>query len=400
MVHQAISRIKLNKKLIPIATVSSTLLLSLFTNTADAFNAQDGMIKNNPYAHSGTPNNQGNMFSIWITIGRGILKGFDWITHLNLHQLSHDLFIGIYQFLTNNVLATPIFIFNNPAVQSQIATFSGSSMFIVTILYMYQAIKRMIKQKKGQSDEPKFRIGDWKILKRYFIAMGASGAIPFLFSTGFKVINVLIKLLSGIGVNNMKDFNLFDSISLTSGGLLGLDTLLFLLFDGVLIGLLIPICLQVGRRWFNLMCLTGIAPLSLSAWIFDDTKDYFDMWWRSVKKLAQSQLVIAFYICVMGLFIFGTTVSGASVFPSLLLIIGGMFSLIDPPTFVRNKMNHFDNIDDDGLSMWSKAKGLYDTVTLRNLTTTKFLMKRKADKLKQIKALQKKHGLRYVKHLL
>jgi hypothetical protein len=77
-----------------------------------------------------------------------------------------------------------------------------------------------------------------------------------------------------------------------------------------------------------------------------------------------------------------------------------MFSLIDPPTFVRNKMNHFDNIDDDGLSMWSKAKGLYDTVTLRNLTTTKFLMKRKADKLKQIKALQKKHGLRYVKHLL
>lgn len=401
MVHQAISRIKLNRKLIPIATISSAFLFTLLTNSshAEAFNASDGMVNNNPYAHSGkaqVDHNQGNMFSVWLQIGRGILKGYEWITNLDLHQLSIDLFVGIYQFLTNNILATPMFIFTNEAVKSQIMTFSGASMFLVTILYMYQSIKRIIKQKKSDSNEPNFRIGDWKILKRYFMALGISGSIPFLFEKGFTVINKLISMLSQIGASNMRGFNLFDQIPHVHG-LAFLDTLLFLLFDGVLLGLLIPICLQAGRRWFNLMCLTGIAPLSMTAWIFDDTRDYFDMWWNNVKKLAQSQLVVAFYICIMGLFIFGTTITGGSVFPSLLMIIGGMYSLIDPPSFVRNKMSKFDNIDDDGLSMWGKVKGMYDTVTLKNLTTMKFLKKKQANKVNQIKSLRKQHGQRYVK---
>jgi hypothetical protein len=373
--------------------VSSGFLLSLIhADSAFALNGDLSDVnihKNGNNEH----NNILSFFDIWRKIGHGIMVAFDWVIHLNtrVNEFTVHLFGWVYQFLVNTILCTPLFIFNNAAVFSEVAVFSGVSVFLVTLLSMIEGIKKMIKQRKVGFSRPQDHKKTWK---RYFVATAISGSAPFLFATGFKVINQLIKLLSSVGVDKITSFNLFSNLHIPGLGIL--DTLLMLLFDIVVIGLLIPISLQAGRRFWNLMCLTSLTPLSMAAWVFDEHRHYFYLWWRNIKKLAQSQLVVAFFITMMGLFIFGTsTITNGNLFPMVLMIFGGLYSMINPPSFVKSRMDNGETIEEVGEDVVRKTKGLIDTLTLKNVRTFQFLKNRQKNK----SVLRQKYGRRYIKNL-
>ncbi|MGG3890346.1 hypothetical protein [Metabacillus fastidiosus] len=330
--------------------------------------------------------------SQWEEIGNSISSIISWINHLpeNMPTYTIQLLAKIYELLASTILYTPLFIFNNSIVKNTSLVFASLSILIVTTLTMIEGIKKMLK--KQHTDIV-------KISKRYFLAIVGAGFSPFIFEKAFELINKLSKSITQIGSISISNFNAF------SHGLVGtinmgfLETLYLLLFDIIVIALLIPIILQTGRRWWDLLCLASIAPLSLSAWVFDEHRHYFNKWWSHTKLLAQSQLIYSIYICLMGVFIFGTANinEGANLIGKLLVIAGGLTAMSNPPQFIKHKVDTGDDTLDMFKNMWKTSQKVSDTVTFK--PTRLFFKKKNENKLKEIQKLRKKHGRRFVKEL-
>ena len=335
-----------------------------------------------------------DFFEVWGKIGDILTAIIDWLIKLpeNLPQYSIDLLSKIYELLTVTVLHTPLFLFNNSFIKDTSLVFAGVSILIVTILTMIEGIKKMLKKKNTDIKQ---------IVKRYSLSIIGAGFAPFLFEKSFELINQLTNAISKIGATEISNFNLFSKIQIPLTNIGFLDTILLLGFDVVVIALLIPIILQTGRRYWDLMCLSALTPLSLTAWIFDDYKHYFSKWWSNVKLLAQTQLIYAIYICLMGVFIFGTAnvVTGVGLICKMLVIIGGLTRMTNVPQFVKSRVDTGNDIEDSWTGALKSYKDVYDTVTLKKLKSTAFLTKKSEENLKNVQKLRKKHGQRYVKGL-
>lgn len=256
-----------------------------------------------------------------------IIDGIDWLNNLpgSLPKLTADLFTTIYQFLSEIALETPLIIFDNPYVKNTSLTFSLISIAVVTFMFMYESVMKMLKKKHTDIK---------KILKRYAIVVVVSGFTPFAFKTAFYYLNELSIAISHIGSLNGGNFE-----GVISNKRLGFfDTLILILFDLSTIALLIPVCLQAGRRWWDLFCLAAISPLALSCWAFERHEHYAKTWWNKVKSLSLVQLVYSVFILMLGVFIFGTqSVQGGiyALFIKLLIVAGGLYRLSNPPKFVK-----------------------------------------------------------------
>jgi hypothetical protein len=348
------------KLIIPYTTVTSIFLFNtLHANAATPqFLEGAGLLGGN----------DNGFLSQWQLIGKtlvGIIKFFGNLQNSVSHY-SVVLLSKLYEFLTDYVLCTPLFIFNNSYLKDTTLTFSIISILIVTILSMINGIKVMIQSKKNKSDTLLDDV--WKTSKRYFLAVTGAGFAPFAFEKSFQLINILAKGITKIGQGTVSNFDLLSHTMLS-----GLDTVFVCAFDIVIIALLIPIALQTGRRWWDLLCLSSLTPLALSATVFDEYKHYFNMWWNSIKKLAQTQLIISIYICLMGIFIFGTAnvVSGGGLLIKLLVIIGGLFRVANPPNFIKSKMDRGDDMIDSGKGMFNTFKKVRDIVTFKGIRSLK-----------------------------
>jgi hypothetical protein len=321
-----------------------------------------------------------------------IMKGLDWLNNLDgsLPKMTADLLTTIFHFLSKIILQTPLFIFNNPFLKNTSLTFALTSITIVTLLTVFESFMQMFKQ-----NHTPFKT----ILKRWAIVAGVSGFLPFAFETGFTFLNKLTNAISSIGAINGG-----NASGLVYGSTVGFfDTLIIILFDLAAIALLIPVCLQSGKRWWDILCLSAISPLALSSWVFDRHKHYFNAWWHNVKSLSMVQLVYAVFILLMGIFIFSTqSIQGGitALIIKLLIVMGGLLRLSNPPRFVSSmtgsKSDIFDSYDEGK----STLKDIYNTLTLKNFRPLQFLKNQSATKQQNIKALQKKHKRRYVGDLL
>lgn len=306
----------------------------------------------------------------WSEIGNTLSNGIHFINQLpeNMPIYSVQLLSKIYELLTTTVLYTPLFIFNNSLIKDTSLVLAGVSILLVTILTMVEGIKKMLKKKNTDVK---------KILSRYLLAITGAGFSPFLFEKSFQLINSLTKAISQIGSHKISQFNIFSSADSVLGFINNgfMETTLLIVFDAIVLALLIPIILQTGRRWWDLLCLSSLTPLSLSAWIFDDYKHYFDKWWANIKLLAQTQLIYAIYICLMGVFIFGTAgvVTGSGLIAKMLIIIGGLMRMSNPPAFIRAKVDTGDDMEDVGINFYKTMKDVYDTVSLKKLRSMKYL---------------------------
>jgi hypothetical protein len=321
-----------------------------------------------------------------------IAKGIDWLNNLPLSipKLTADLLTWIYHFLAKIVLQTPLFLFNNPYLKNTSLTFALMSITIVTLLTVFESFMQMFKKNHTPFN---------KIIKRWAIVAGVSGFLPFFFETGFDYINKLSDAISKIGVLNGG-----NASGLIYSQTMGwLDTIIIILFDLASIVLLIPVCFQAGKRWFDIMTLACISPLALSTWIFDRHRNYFHMWWNKVKSLSIVQLVYSVFILLIGIFIFSTQAIKGGIFTliiKLLVVAGGLLRLLNPPSFVTrmtgDKSDIFDQYDEGK----NTIKDVYNTLTLKNFRPTQFFKKRAENKMKKVASLRKQHNKRYVGNLL
>jgi hypothetical protein len=319
-----------------------------------------------------------------------LIKALDWYNNLPLSipKLTADLLTSIYHFMSKIILQTPLFIFNNPYLKNTSLTFALISITIVTILTVFEAFMQMLK--KEHTD---FK----KILKRWSIVAGISGFMPFAFESGFTFINKLTDAITKIGIDGSSTGYIYNS---TMGWF---DTFIVILFDLTAIGLLIPVCLQSGKRWWDLLCLSCISPLALSSWVFDRHRHYFNAWWSKVKSLSLVQLVYAVFLLLMGIFIFSTQSMQGGIFTlvvKLLIVTGGLIRMANPPQFVSkmtgDKSDVFDQYDEGKNTL----RDIWETVTFQNFRPTKYFKKQHEDKVKKVQALRKKHKRRFVGDLM
>jgi hypothetical protein len=390
----------LRKYFVPFATVSTSFLMFNLHSAKAATMSDIVLQKRGVLTHnfSGSSNGfsllempKAAIHNVDVLTGY-ITKGLDWLNNLDgsLPKLTADLLTAIYNFLAKIILQTPLFIFDNPYLKNTSLTFALISITIVTILTVFEAFMKMFNKKHTS-----FRT----ILKRWAIVAGVSGFLPFAFESGFTFLNKLSDAVSKIGTINGGNASGF-----IQGSSLGFfDTLIIILFDLSAIAMLIPVCLQAGKRWFDLLCLSAISPLALSTWIFDRHSHYFSMWWNRVKSLSLVQLVYSVFILLMGIFIFSTQSLQGGMFTliiKLLIVAGGLVRMSNPPKFVTNMTGDKSDVFDEYDKTKDTYKQIYDTVTFKNFRITKFIKDKNEKKQKQVSKLRKEHKKRYVDDLM
>lgn len=352
MVHKAL----LKKIALPTAVLSAGFIYSAINSSKAFANTKYGVILN----HFNEKSNDPNFIEVWSEIGSKIIDIFQWFGnfHENMAQFSIDLFSQFYYTLTRVVLYTPIYLFNNPYFQDATLTFSGISVFLVSILTMIESIKQMLKKKHT----------DFKtIMKRYFVAVTASGFAPFIFEKAFILINKITDAVLKIGTAGVQNQNIADYLVMSNFNLF-----ILLVFDLAILAMMIPIFLQNGRRWFDLLSLSVITPLSLTAWIFDHYKHLHSKWWSQVKHLSLVQLIYAIFVVVMTLFIFGTRniTGGDGLLIKLLIIVGGLWRMLNPPRIVKSSTD----VGSDVIDTYNDYKGTFKKA--RNNIAFKMLEKK------------------------
>ncbi|MBD1379184.1 hypothetical protein [Metabacillus arenae] len=386
MVYKTILKV-IKKFTIPFGAVSSSFL---FTNIAKA--ESNWMLQNEGILYKAAKHKvkseggDDGFFETWGQIGDWIISAIKWFVHLpeNIAQLSVNLLTKLYELLMF-ILQTPLFIFNNSYIQDATLVFTSTSILMVTILTLFELMKRMFKKKHTD-----FK----KIMGRWSLAVVGSGFAPFLFEQTFNLLNMLSKAITKIGVTEIRSEDVMTYLKLS-----GFNTVMLVGFDLILIAIMIPIFLQNFRRFFDLMCLGAITPLALTAWVFDDHRHYFNKWWNHLKALGTVQIVYSLFICLLGIFIFGTRnmVDGGGLFLKLGIALGGLYRLANPPQFIKSKLDNGDDIFDVAKDLWRSGKNVWSTVTLK--PTRLFLQKKNESKLSEIQKLRKKHGQRFVKGL-
>lgn len=333
-----------------------------------------------------------DFFNQWGEVVDKFNKISIWFNDIHQHvaEASVNLISYIYEMLTKIVLHTPLFIFNNSYLKNTSLTFAMISITLVTILTIFESIMQISKQKHTKFTD---------ILKRYPVAIGVTGFAPFLFETTFKGINKLSAAITQIGgVATRSGSLILDTPTST------LDVLIMLIFDGMLIGLLIPIFLQNGRRWFDLMTLAVVSPLALTAFCFDRHKHHFHRWLESVKRLSLVQIVYSVFIMLMGVFIYGTRFMTGGFFEVLifkfLITLGSLYRLANPPQFVKRMTDNGEDVVDMGANYARTIKRTFDTVTFKNFKPLNMIKKGVSKKKSGLTKLRLKHGKRSVGKLI
>jgi len=278
----------------------------------------------------------------------------------NIYKMSIELLIFIYKTILRVVTQTPSFIFDNTFVPNTSIIFSTASIGIIIILTIVESLKQMINKKKFKPTH--FQ----KIIKRIPISIAVSGFAPFLFQQGFRMINKIALDIIELG-GNFLNGSLIENMTLT-----GMDAVSVLIFDVILIGLLVPIIMQNAKRWWDLFCLAAISPLAMTAWIFDDKRYLFNIWWSTIQKHSIIQLVYATFIMLMGIFIYGTRfVTPEAWSIKFLIVIGALYRLANPPNFIKSYTRGDTNIVDMFKNMHSTFSNVVNTITFKKFSLKK-----------------------------
>lgn len=360
-----------NRIVIPFATVSTSFLFFNINRTYAATTGkwetllERGDVRRNTFLKEAGKKDLGEFIDKWDSVLDFLTKSVHWINHLpeNIAQLSVTLLTKLYELLMMT-LHTPLFIFDNSLLKDATLTFSSCSIIIVIVLTTMELMKKMIRKKHTDFKE---------ICARWALAVIGSGFAPFLFKQTFQIINMLTKAITQIGAKEMASEGVMGCLKLS-----GFHTAMLLGFDIILIYLMIPIFLQNGRRFFDLMCLSLVTPLALTAWVFDDYRYLFDKWWNQLKTLGNVQLIYSVFICIMGIFIFGTRniVTGGAFFLKVIVVIGGLYRLSNPPQFIQSKLDDGDDTIQTGMKMYKTFSNVKDTITFKNYTPLNILKKK------------------------
>jgi hypothetical protein len=363
---------------IPFAAVSSSFL---FTNIS---HAQSFMERGDVSKGKFSSHNYGEQ-STWEKLSNAadsFMEIVNWFKNFgqNIADLSVELFTKVFELITFLMLQTPSVIFSGEYVSKIIPSFSLISVSIIILATIYESIMMMLRKKHTKGID---------ILKRIPIAVGVAGLSPFLFEKGFKMLNKLT-----IGITKLSG-GVFDPNFLKGIANAGfIDSLGLLAFDIALVILAVPLIMQNARRWWDLFVLCCISPLALSAYIFDRHRHLYESWITAIKKKATVQLVYATFISLLGLFIFSTRLISPEMWAiKLLLVLGSLNSLANPPSLVKSYMRG-ENLDNNFEKVYkNKIPSLGKVNLMAYYNSQKKLNQKKA-------ALRQKNKRRFVDDLL
>lgn len=332
-------RTVLKASIIPFAVVSSLTLPSPFNSVHASINTY------RPSELEGE--------SLWDTLKRvfgTIGDAFDWVINIRetLPEFTFNFMSSIYEVLSTLILKTPLWIFDNTFFDNSTFLMSVLSVTIVTILTTFEGLKKMCKKKS---------VDIKTIAKRWFVVAGLSSIAPTILKKGFQLLNWASDQIISLNSSTIT--------SAMSEAVIGFDMFVLLIFNIVMLGLSVPILLKNARRFWDILTLGIMSPLAGVAWIFKPYNHLFKQWWSNLKEKSLFQLVYAFYLLIIGLFIYGVptppTMEGQLI--KLLMVIGGFFRLVDPPAFVQKHLGSNSGIDDLGKEIKQKVKkvkGGYD----------------------------------------
>jgi hypothetical protein len=249
------------------------------------------------------------------------------------HGLIHGIFKAIYNFITSVVLWTPEWLFGGSWFSPTISNFSIISILIVIIFSMIEGLKKNF----NLSHTP-FR----ETLKKLPVALGVSALAPILFTEGTKLLNKLTNCILKLGTIDAS----VNPLSTLSFVFEPFNLFMMIVFIILMAALCVPISLFNARRWFDFVMLGAITPFAMSAWLFHTTEKYFHMWVRGITNAASTQIVLAGFVSLLGLLIFGTPnpTTFVGLLTKVLLMIGGIYRLAFPPYFLTQATNSYESI--------------------------------------------------------
>lgn len=256
----------------------------------------------------------------------------------NIANWSIEFMSTVYEFTSKLIMKTPLWIFDNQWFHNTTYKFSFLTIGIVSALAAFEGIKHMVKKWRKKKEPPMDMI---KIGKRWSIASVAMLITPFLYQKIFQVLNWISDFLISIGGQNMKGLTIADKISF-------FDVLTLLVFNLILLGTVIPVLWKNARRFFDILVLTVSTPFALTAWIFDSYRHLFNQWLDNLIHLSLVQLYYAFYLLILGLFLFGTPTPDdlVGIIIKVLVVIGAYARMIDPPRIIRRHLDTGDGLDE------------------------------------------------------
>lgn len=250
----------------------------------------------------------------------------------NIAKMSAELLVWIYKLISDLLLQTPLFLFENDWFSSMLQLFSSVSVAGVLVLTVIEGIKVMVYRLNKQKIRPmKFK----DIIVRWGIVSGISAIFPTVFKSYFKGLNFVSHKLMEMNTGIMEVAKMTDSFGVV-------DTLVLLGFDAMLISTVIPLLLSNGKRFFDLLVLGIVSPVAIACWIFDSKKHFFNQWWSNVKQMSLVQVYHSFFLLIIGLFLFGTafplTFTGGVL--KILVVLGAFQRMANPPKLISKHMDY------------------------------------------------------------
>ncbi|MEH7451460.1 hypothetical protein [Gottfriedia acidiceleris] len=229
--------------------------------------------------------------------------------------------------LLEKVIYTPVFLFNNSYFTNLLLKFGALSMGLVTSLTMVEGIKKILN---------KSTMSYRQLIQRLPLVMALVGFSPLLIVEGMKLLSYLTNLILLFGVSLTDNVNPLGKHPVT--GLM--DTILYGAFVLLFGYNLVPILLQHGRRWFNVLALTLLTPIAMLGYLFPSFKVFHQKWWSSLKKSYLSQLYYSSFLSILNIIMFGisTPDNYQGMFSKLLILLGGIHLFSQPPGFLNSYM--------------------------------------------------------------
>lgn len=343
--------------IVPFAAISSFTLSSII-NVAHASTERKFFQKNIDTYKSDTSfiDEMKNISQGFSEIGNKLNGLNEWIKTLpqTIEQFSMDLISNIFTLVGNLILKTPLWIFDNQWFNNNTYLFSMVSIGLVTVLTTIEGIKRILNKK---------HIDIKTIMKRWFWVAGLNTIIPFLFISTFRILNTISDKIINLNGNIIN--------STAQNTTTPFDLFVMVVFSLVLVGITIPTLMTNARRFFDLITLGITAPLALTAFIFDPYKHLFTQWWSNVKHLSMVQVIYAFYIMIIGLFIYGipTPNDTMGVIFKFLLVIGGFMRLMNPPQFMSRLLDNGGSIGNE----FANVKNVKNNITSKFTDTMRII---------------------------
>ena len=219
----------------------------------------------------------------------------------NIAEISMNLLITVFDFITKITLFTPTYLFDNEWFKANVLSFLGLSIAGTIGISIFEGFKRMTRDVLPTKNKIEFT--DMKrIASRFPLALIGSILAPSILTYGFQAINWLTNVIIGLGKSNMassiSEFN-FNTTTL-------LETLTYFGFTGAIVYFSIPIILANFSRWFKLVSLSMLSPLIMSSWIFKSTEHFFRDAWKSFKKNGFTQIVYSVFLLIISSLLFAT----------------------------------------------------------------------------------------------